>query len=81
MQITSDSVLVTTNHKAYFAVGFKSGKTVNNVTACLFKLIRPLNVVFLVKSCFELNKYGDLLSVFASLDKRRHNWGISAYTV
>jgi outer membrane protein TolC len=56
MQISSDSVLVFSYYKTDFAVGFKSRKTVNYMTARLFKLCCPLNVVFLVKSGTKLNK-------------------------
>ena len=65
----SDSILVTTDNKADFAVGFKSGKTVNNVTACFFKLVCPLNVVFLVKASLKLDKNSNLLAVFSGFDE------------
>ena len=73
MQISSDSVLVFSYYKTDFAVGFKSCKTVNYMTARLFKLCCPLNVVFLVKSRLEFNKNSYLLAVFSRLDKSRNN--------
>ena len=51
------------------------------MTARLFKLCCPLNVVFLVKSRLEFNKNSYLFAVFSSLDKSRNNRRISADTV
>lgn len=81
MQITADSVFVFSDNKADFAVGFKTCKTVNYMTACFFKLGCPLNVIFFVKTSFKFYKYSNLFAVFGGFNKCRNDRRVTAYTV
>ena len=51
-------------------MNFKVLGTVDDRTACIFKLLRPADVVFFVKSCTKLNENEDVLAVFCGVYKR-----------
>ena len=81
MKVTANTVLFISYNKTDFAVSFESAQSVHNMTAGFFKLLCPMNIIFLVKACFKLNKNSNLFSVFGSLYKCRHYRRISADTV
>ena len=51
------------------------------MTAGLFQLFGPGNIVFFIETCFQLNEDRDLLPVFCRFGQRRNNGGIAAHAV
>ena len=70
MQITPDAVIFLTHDQRDLTVRLKAYETVDNVTARIFKHLRPVDVVLLIKSRLELNKHHNLLSALSGLKER-----------
>ena len=55
----------------YSVMGFQSRQAVYDMAARFFQLLCPVDVVFLIKTCLQLDQNGDLLAVF----RRFHQGG------
>ena len=81
MNIAADACLFSSHHKGNLTVSFKSHKSVDNVAACLFKHLRPYNVILLVKTRLQLNQDRNLFSILRRLGKGRYDRRVAADTV
>ena len=81
MDITPDSVLLTSHHHRDLAVRLQADKAVNDMAAGLLEHLRPLDIVLLVKTGLQLDKRRDLLSVLGGIRKRRDDRGMPRHTV
>ena len=70
MDIAADAILFSSHDKRNLAVCLQSNQTVNNMTACLFQHFCPDNIVFLIKTCFQLDQHRNLFAVFCRLCQR-----------
>ena len=57
---------------------FQAHQTIDHMTACLFQHFCPDDIVFLIKTRFQLYKNRNLLAVFCGLSKCRDDRRISA---
>ena len=78
MDIALDAVLLPAHDQRDLAVRFESDQTVDHMTACLLQAFCPDNVVFLVKTGFELNEDGHLLAKLRGLRQRRDDRRVAA---
>ena len=81
MDISADSVFFSSHNKGDLAVCLQSYQTINYMTACFFQHFGPDDIVFLVKTCFQLHKNRNLLAVFCCLSQRCNDGGIAADTI
>ena len=68
MNIAADFVLFFTNDERDLAMRLQPDQPINHMAAGFFQLLRPLDIIFLVKTRFQLNEDQDL---FPGLRRRR----------
>ena len=81
MHITADPVLLTADDKSDLAVRLQADKSVDDMAACLLEHLRPLDVIFLIETCLQLDQSRDLFSVLGSLCQSRDDRRIAGYAV
>ena len=81
MNISSDTVFLSSDHKRDLTVGFQSHQSVDYMTAGLFQHLSPYNIILFIKSCFKLYQNGNLFPVFCCLRQRCDDRRITADTI
>ena len=81
MDISADSVFLSSHDKRNLAVSLQTDKTIDNVTACLLKHLCPVDIIFLIESRLQLNENGNLFSVVCRLGKGRNDRRMTADAV
>ena len=67
MDISADAVFLLAHNERDLAVCFQPDQSVNDMAACFLELLRPDNIVFLVKTGFQLNENRHLLAILGGL--------------
>ena len=81
MYISADSGFFSPYHQCDLAVCFQTDQAINYMAACLFQFFRPHNIIFFIKTCFQLYQYGNLFTILCRLRKSCNDRRISADTV
>ena len=71
MHISADPVFFSSHNKSDLTVCFQAHQTIDDMTACLFQHFCPDDIIFLIKTRFQLYKNRNLLAVFCGLSKCR----------
>ena len=81
MDVAADALFLAAHHQRDLTVCFQPQQAVDNVAAGFFQHLRPENIVFLVKTGFQLNQDRHLFSIVRRFSERRDNRGVTADTV
>ena len=66
MDVAADALFLAAHHQRDLTVCFQPQQTVDNVAAGFFQHLRPENIVFLVKTGFQLNQNRHLFPLSAA---------------
>ena len=78
MDVTADAVLLPSHHQGDLAVGLQAHQSVDHVTAGLFQLFRPDDVVLLIETGLQFYQHGNLFAVLCGLRQRGDDRRIAA---
>ena len=81
MYIAADSIFLHPYHQGNLAVGLKAHQAIYYMAPCLLKHLCPVDIVFFVKTGFQLHQNRHLLSIVRCLRQSRNNGRVSADTV
>ncbi len=68
-------------YQRYFGMYFQTGNTINDFYAGFFHSFCPSDIIGLIESCFQFNKYRYILPVFRCADQCTRNVRIAGNTV
>ena len=81
MGVAANVPILTANDQRNLTVGFESGKTIHHVTACLFQLMPPMDIVFFIKTRFHFQQHRYLLATFCGFRQGSHNRRMTGHPV
>lgn len=67
VHVALDTFVFSPNNEGKLTVCLKPDQTVDHVTTHFFKLFRPVNVIFFIKTGLNFNENGYLFAVLGSL--------------
>ena len=79
--ITLEHAVFATDNQSHFGMNFVAEYAVHDVRACLFQLLRPVDVVGFVKTRHQFDHDGNLLARQCGLHQCAHKLRIAAGTV
>ena len=72
VSVIPECAVFTTDDQRQLGVCFQAHHTVNHLGTSLFKLLRPVDILFFVEAGFQLDDDDDFLAFVGGIDQRFH---------
>ena len=79
--ITFEHAVLAADYQCHFGMNFVAEYAVNDVCTCIFKLLRPVDVVGLIKTRHQFDHDGNLFACQRGLHQGAYEFGIAAGAV